>query len=85
MRDLIPLRRGSRARPRSLTCWGDESPLFAHFSLHLKRIDEFPIRIEQRRRILEQKNTQSEARSSCPWEGLEDFVREHGQRFSQGV
>jgi putative transposase len=34
---------------------------------------------------MEQKNTQSEARSSCTWEGLEEFVREHMQRFIQSV
>ena len=34
---------------------------------------------------MEQKSTQSGARSSCPWEGLEEFVREHVQRFIQGV
>ena|SRR5262245_16037125 len=33
---------------------------------------------------MEQKNTQSEARSSCTWEGAEDFVRGHVQRFIQG-
>ena len=34
---------------------------------------------------MEQKNTQPEARSSCTWEGLEEFVREHVQRFIQGM
>lgn len=34
---------------------------------------------------MEQKNTQAEARSSCTWEGLEAFVREHVQRFIQGL
>lgn len=32
---------------------------------------------------MEQKNTQSEARSSCTWERLADFVREHVQQFIQ--
>lgn len=34
---------------------------------------------------MEQKSTQSEGRSSCPWEQLEGFVREHVQRFIQGL
>lgn len=34
---------------------------------------------------MEQQNTQLEARSSCTWEGLEEFVRAHVQRFIQGV
>jgi transposase-like protein len=34
---------------------------------------------------MEQKNTQPEPQSSCTWEGLEEFVREHVQRFIQGV
>jgi transposase-like protein len=34
---------------------------------------------------MEQKNTQHEARSSRTWEHLEDFVREHVQRFIQGL
>jgi putative transposase len=34
---------------------------------------------------MEQKSTQGEARSSCTWEGLEGFVRDHVQRFIQGL
>ena len=34
---------------------------------------------------MEQKNTQPEARSSRTWEHLEAFVREHVQRFIQGL
>jgi putative transposase len=34
---------------------------------------------------MEQKNTQPKPQSSCTWEGLEEFVREHVQRFIQGV
>lgn len=34
---------------------------------------------------MEQKNTQSEVRSSCTWEGLEGVVREQGQGFIQAV
>lgn len=34
---------------------------------------------------MEQQNTQPQAQSSCTWEGLEEFVRGHVQRFIQGV
>ena len=34
---------------------------------------------------MEQKSTQSEARSSCTWERLEEFGRDHVQRFIQGL
>jgi putative transposase len=34
---------------------------------------------------MEQQNTSSTVRSSCTWEGLEEFVRDHVQRFIQGV
>lgn len=34
---------------------------------------------------MEQKNTQPEVRSRCPWDQLEGFVREHVQRFIQGM
>ena len=34
---------------------------------------------------MEQKNTQPEGQSSCTWERLEDFVREHMQQFIQSV
>lgn len=34
---------------------------------------------------MEQQNTQPQARSSCTWEGLAEFGREHVQRFIPGV
>ena len=34
---------------------------------------------------MEQRSTSQEAQSSRTWDHLEDFVREHGQRFIQGV
>jgi len=34
---------------------------------------------------MKQKSIQSEVGSSCTWEGLEDFVRGHVQRFIQGL
>lgn len=34
---------------------------------------------------MEQKNTQSEVRSSCTWEGLEEFVRAQVQGFIQAL
>ena len=32
---------------------------------------------------MEQKSTQGEARASCTWEGVEEFVREHVQRLGR--
>jgi transposase-like protein len=34
---------------------------------------------------MEQQNTQPKAQSSCTWEGVEEFVRGHVQRFIQGL
>lgn len=34
---------------------------------------------------MEQKNTQAEVRSRCTWEGWEEFVRDHVQRFIPGL